>query len=408
LKYDVAGQENDGSSMKGIERAIISLEAARQHNHKCVNASLGSTPSGDKQFCYGANQNSDCSGAKADIPVENGALTCKDCYVAAEADVFYKLDYSLTGLHSAQVGVQDIHVKGSASLNKLLSGSTTAFKGSHELMGNTQITLIDELVGCPVCVKATIKVAFPTSLDYELDLSGQADITVGGKIDAHLGDRWAKYTQGAGWTYPTYSRTVTATPILNIGSVQAKAGINLGLRTSVQVDIDSIMWFHLNLNPKLPLTAEASGSIWPITKGKFCLKGDAELDIGHEADLDWDLKVWQAKHHWGPQADYTWKKTDAIDYCKSIGTDAITLPKATIETSTCAKPGDCGLAYQACCAGFAAKGFPCGCHLKDGTGSSGADCGTCGTAYSVCCAGFKAKGFPCTCDISSDGDSMVV
>merc|ERR1719261_2168253 len=74
-----------------------------------------------------------------------------------------------------------------------------------------------------------------------------------------------------------------------------------------------------------------------------------------------------------------------------------------IEDSTCAKPGDCGLAYQACCAGMQAKGFPCGCHLKDGTGKSGADCGTCGSAYSVCCAGFAAKGFPCTCDISDGG-----
>jgi len=81
---------------------------------------------------------------------------------------------------------------------------------------------------------------------------------------------------------------------------------------------------------------------------------------------------------------------------------------ATEEPLTCAKPGDCGLAYQACCAGLQAKGFPCGCHLKDGDGKSGGDCGTCGTAYSICCAGFKQKGFPCTCDISSAGEASVV
>merc|ERR1711907_258944 len=64
---------------------------------------------------------------------------------------------------------------------------------------------------------------------------------------------------------------------------------------------------------------------------------------------------------------------------------------------TCSKPGHCGRAYQACCAGFAAKGFPCQCHLVDGTGQSG-NCGTCGSGYSACCAAYKAKGFPCTCD----------
>jgi len=75
---------------------------------------------------------------------------------------------------------------------------------------------------------------------------------------------------------------------------------------------------------------------------------------------------------------------------------------------TCAKPGDCGLAYQACCAGFAAHGEPCGCHLKDGDGKTDGSCGTCGTAYSVCCAGFAAKGFPCTCDIGPSGKSSLV
>jgi hypothetical protein len=69
--------------------------------------------------------------------------------------------------------------------------------------------------------------------------------------------------------------------------------------------------------------------------------------------------------------------------------------------ANCAKPGDCGLAYEACCAGFAAKGSPCGCALRDGQGAAGSSCGDCGAAYSVCCAGFKAKGFPCTCDVGS-------
>ena len=65
----------------------------------------------------------------------------------------------------------------------------------------------------------------------------------------------------------------------------------------------------------------------------------------------------------------------------------------------CAAPGDCGLAYEACCAGFAAKGFPCDCQLKEGQGEAGSSCGDCGAAYSACCAGFKAQGFPCTCDV---------
>ncbi|CAE7913466.1 unnamed protein product, partial [Symbiodinium necroappetens] len=56
----------------------------------------------------------------------------------------------------------------------------------------------------------------------------------------------------------------------------------------------------------------------------------------------------------------------------------------------CTAPGDCGLAYEACCAGFAAKG--CDCLKDDGHGEAGSSCGDCGAAYAACCMGFKDSG----------------
>mmetsp|Transcript_99913 Transcript_99913/g.311278 ORF Transcript_99913/g.311278 Transcript_99913/m.311278 type:complete len:187 (+) Transcript_99913:99-659(+) len=75
------------------------------------------------------------------------------------------------------------------------------------------------------------------------------------------------------------------------------------------------------------------------------------------------------------------------------------VPEKGAQTQNCAKPGDCGLGYEACCAAYGAKGFPCGCELKEGAGEAGSACGHCGLAYAACCAGFQAKGFPCTCDV---------
>jgi len=69
-------------------------------------------------------------------------------------------------------------------------------------------------------------------------------------------------------------------------------------------------------------------------------------------------------------------------------------------SATCSAVGDCGRAYQACCVAFGAKGYPCGCHLQDGSGEAGANCGDCGTAYAACCIGFSAKGYPCQCDVA--------
>merc|ERR550532_1501865 len=117
----------------------------------------------------------------------------------------------MTHFHSVQVGLTDIHVLGSAGLRQHVSGSVKALSGSHTFAGSEKKrTIIDKLVGCPVCVKVKLEVAVPTTLNYELDLSGEADITVGGTIDGHLADRWAKYDTKDGWTFPKLTRTISA------------------------------------------------------------------------------------------------------------------------------------------------------------------------------------------------------
>jgi len=325
LKYDIKGEENDGSSMKGVESAIISFDAARHLDQQCLNSTLrgDETPSGDKQLCYGVNQNSDCSGADKTIQVANGALECKDCYVAVKADAFYSLNYSMGGLNSAQVGLKDIHLTASASLHKTLSGSTTAFKGSHEFANaDRKMTLIDKLVGCPICVKAKVVVAVPTTLDYQLDLSATTDITAGASVDAHMADRWAKYDSKDGWTYPEYKLDVTTKPFLTVDNTDAKANLNLGLRTSVQIELDDIVWYHLDIHPTFPLKAEISSEASNPLKPKFCLKGDGDMTIAHEANLDWKVLAWHAKNHWGPTQDKDWSKSGVIDFCKDLKAEA--------------------------------------------------------------------------------------
>lgn len=78
-------------------------------------------------------------------------------------------------------------------------------------------------------------------------------------------------------------------------------------------------------------------------------------------------------------------------------------------SASCAAPGDCGLAYKACCAGSKLKGSPCNCHLHNGTGTAGSvDCGFCGKAYVGCCTAFGLAGHACTCDIKDNTASSIV
>eukprot|EP00929_Paragymnodinium_shiwhaense_P112770 TRINITY_DN81037_c0_g1_i1.p1 TRINITY_DN81037_c0_g1~~TRINITY_DN81037_c0_g1_i1.p1 ORF type:complete len:374 (+),score=75.09 TRINITY_DN81037_c0_g1_i1:85-1206(+) len=325
LKYAVEGDESDGSSMAGIRSAVISMDAAPHHDVHCLPASLNlsrSTPAGDKEFCYGWNQDSTCAAAKEAIPLQTGGLPldCKDCFVSAHADVYYKLNYSWDHLTSVEVGVKDLHLRGSVALHSHLDGSTTLAKGTKVLSDNsTSYTVIDELVGCPVCVKAKIQLAVPTTLDYEVDLKAQADITAGAELDIHLGDRWVKWDDVVGWTRAVPSREVSAKPLFNIGKVHAEADASVELKTALQINVDDIIWYHVDLTPSLKLKATSDGALWPFHGQQFCLKGDADLKIGHEADLHWNLLTFHENKHWGPVQDYDWSRPGAIHMCKKVG-----------------------------------------------------------------------------------------
>lgn len=250
LRYDVVGQPNDGTSMEGIEKAALTLQPSPDHAASCLASKVGDhTPSGDKSFCYGVNQDGTCTSAKTDLPLKDGMLDCKDCFVGATADVYYALNYSMTHLHSVEVGLKDMHVRGSVALHTHPSVSKT-ITGSKVLSTNaSHVTLIDKLVGCPVCIKAKITVAAPTTVNWEVDLKGEADITAGAMLDINLGERSIKWDDKQGWTYPKSILTTSVTPNLEISDVRAESDLKLGVDTSLQVNIDDIVWYHVDMKP---------------------------------------------------------------------------------------------------------------------------------------------------------------
>mmetsp|Transcript_21578 Transcript_21578/g.67389 ORF Transcript_21578/g.67389 Transcript_21578/m.67389 type:complete len:223 (-) Transcript_21578:67-735(-) len=151
------------------------------------------------------------------------------------------------------------------------------------------------------------------------------------------------------------------------------------------------------------LVAGAPGSLWDLVKRAVCdelEKGSVEHDIVNFTCKELRTEV--------PMVPEGMCESIAERIYENAKTEcAPPSPLAVSFDSTCSAPGDCGIAYQVCCAGMIAKGFPCGCHLKNGNGTTSPDCGTCGTAYSVCCTGFAEKGYPCTCDIGSQAAIVV-
>jgi hypothetical protein len=314
LRFNVEGEPNDGSSWKGVKSALVSIEPSPSHAAHCEAKQVSSTPSGDKKFCYGVNQDSSCAAAKEDLPLEHG-FQCKNCFVSATADLFYNLNYSMTKLYSVEVGLKDMHLRAGASLHTTFSGSKTV-KGS-KILEQKNMTVIDKLIGCPVCLKAKIVVGAPTSIDYDVDMEASDDITVGADLDINLGDRSIKWDHVAGWTPSAHQRTVDVKPILDLGTVQAETDVKLSLDTSLQVNIDDIIWYHTNLKPSFPAKCSVKGGVFQKTR--FCMSGDADLTLGHEADLHWRLLTFKANHHWGPTQDDEWSKSGVLNMCKDFG-----------------------------------------------------------------------------------------
>jgi len=317
VDYDIEGEPNDGSSMKGVRRAIISVHPSPAHASVCSKATVGDhTPEGDKEFCYGVNQDSSCQAAKASIPIKDG-FDCKDCFVSADADAFYKLNYTMTHLNSVTVGLQNINLRASASAHTLLEGSKTVASGSIPFPGSDKnITLINALVGCPVCVKVKITVGFPTTLEYNVDVSGDADLQAGAALDINLGNNVIHWDKDNKWHHEVDKAQVKVTPLL-AATTKATADIKLATKTSFQINLDNIIWYHLNLNPSLDTNVKFEGSSL-FHHDQVCINGDAAFDMGQEADLNWNLFTWHAKDHWGPSNLYSWSKSGIINGCKSI------------------------------------------------------------------------------------------
>jgi len=133
--------------------------------------------------------------------------------------------------------------------------------------------------------------------------------------------------------------------------------------------------------------------------------GDGFFKVKNSWGSSWGesgyLKISSDGNTCGIHSDATQPVVSAAVAVEEVKEVEITLPWLT---ASCSNKGHCGLAYQSCCLGFQATGFPCGCKLNDGgSGLAKGDCGDCGAAYTLCCAGYAADGYACTCDVTDSG-----
>eukprot|EP00927_Polykrikos_kofoidii_P046444 TRINITY_DN4068_c0_g1_i6.p1 TRINITY_DN4068_c0_g1~~TRINITY_DN4068_c0_g1_i6.p1 ORF type:complete len:346 (-),score=53.93 TRINITY_DN4068_c0_g1_i6:214-1251(-) len=295
-----------GDSVETLEDAFISVAPALDMNsNTCVPSS-----SGDKALCIGANQDATCAHAKSDFPLAHG-FDCVNCFAGATTDLFYKLSVSGFTLYGVEVGLQNTHLRGAVEVHGAASGASEPVKGQITLLDGDKTAKISFKIAKIVPVDITV--GLPTILDYSVGVSGSFEATAGADLDIQLGDHFVKWTRAGGFAVMNGSPSVTVTPKLAV-NVKAQADMSVKLQSSAQIDIDKVMWYHLNMASALPVNVALNDQDTEV-----CAVGGVDFQAGHEADVHFSLfgKETDIKH-FGPKELYHYHKDDVARKCVDI------------------------------------------------------------------------------------------
>mmetsp|Transcript_13567 Transcript_13567/g.29847 ORF Transcript_13567/g.29847 Transcript_13567/m.29847 type:complete len:337 (+) Transcript_13567:60-1070(+) len=298
ISYSLEG----GETLDTIKNANISVVPDRSSDADC----LGSD--GDKVFCIGANVDPSCKQAAEVLPLPDG-LDCKNCFVGAQADLYYTLNISGTRLQAVSVGLRDAHVRMAAEVHierdeskktsgsKILSNRTASF--------NFKVAKI---------IPVDISLILPTVIHYDADFEGHEEFTAGVDVDVILGDHHVNWTKEDGFQSGSSSPKVEVTPVL-LPTVSTTATLGLRVHSSIEVSIDKVMWYHLNMKPSMPIAVDPDG------KGEVCATGGLDVVTSQEADLHFQLVGMEHDvAHFGPKQLSHFHKDNALDLCRPIPT----------------------------------------------------------------------------------------
>jgi len=295
-------------TFQGEEVEDVSVQPAPAHDAECRH--LGSGFGGDKHFCVGANADQTCMVAKKDdIPFPFGAR-CQGCFVSAESDLFYTLNMSKSHIESIGVGLRGTQLRSTLQIMDD-KGKTPSREGS-KTFGDKGIEFPLKVAGK---VLATIRVSMPTEIYYK-DLSREGWHTDAGiNVNVDLGENSIEYTKGSGWKHHRDQARVTVTPVME-GDFDTQGNITVGLKSTLQIEVVDVMWFHVNVEPSSDLVLTSVGASASSDMIHACTSGGLHFEQGHEADLHWSR--FNRTQHYGPHVDGAVDKPNLLHKCVDI------------------------------------------------------------------------------------------
>lgn len=310
VTYDIQG----GDTLETVTDADISIEPEPAMNDYCSGG-----PSGDKAYCFGANTDETCHHEKDDIRI-NDNFDCKSCFGGVTTDLYYKLKTRFLSLKSVEVGLQNTHVTGALQVHAHKDAAVDVTTGSISLLDKSRTAGVSFHVAGIIPVD--IKVSLPTQLEYSLGIEGHLDATAGANLDIDLGNHFISWDKTDGFVVHNTNATVDLTPVLNLDTAAAGANIGMTLRSSMQVDIDKVMWYHVDMAPAVPSKVTFTENVGD--KSSLCLSGDLDFPMSHEADLHFTLfRKEHSLYHFGPKDLMHLHKDQAFNKCIDVPIAAV-------------------------------------------------------------------------------------
>lgn len=304
VTYDMDGDSLD--TMQNAKIEVVPADPAM--NFYCMG------PSGDRDFCAGGNTD-DCKTSRENLPI-NDVFNCQNCFAGVSTDLYYSVEIKWLKLHRVEVGLKDTHVRGALEVHGQKDVATGPLAtGSISLLDQSHAAKVSFMVGGVFPVK--IGISMPTALEYSLGLHGSLDAVLGADLDISLGDHFISWEKATGFEVHNTSMSANVSPILALNSGTAAADVELKLRSAIQVDMDDVMWYHLNVVPSIPtaLSFEKNAG----ENDKVCVRGDVDVPLSHEAKVH--FKLFGTDHdiyHYGPVELLHFRKEEAINKCIDV------------------------------------------------------------------------------------------
>lgn len=235
----------------------------------------------DKHICLGMNSH-DCASANQPFTIYQDqyiTITCADCFIGFQADVFFDIEFGSKLVNSVQTGLKNINLDAALILDAVVTKQWgTGVDKIVNLINNLPI-LNFQLGPIPFHLWFNLPVEVTASATFLA--TAQAD--VGAQWDWAMGDMMVHWAKGDGWSYTGPTPVLNSKTYIN-GSVSFNGDIQFAIIPTPTLTVDNVISYTWTLTPELTATVEGS-----TTNMQICANVSYDVNLSYQSVLSLDI-----------------------------------------------------------------------------------------------------------------------